>query len=73
MKKRIIAAMFCTVFLIGSCAPSKPSWETKRPATSLFDKLNIKDSKQVTQTDKAVLGILFSGMVLFVLHTFTTR
>lgn len=43
-----------------SCGTSKPT---------------LKDSKKprVTQNDKAVLGVLFSGLVLFTLHTFTTR
>lgn len=59
MKKTIIFAMLFFL-LSSSCAPAKPSWERK-------------DRTQVTQNDKTVLGILFSGMILFTLHTFTTR
>lgn len=46
--------------LISSCGVSKPSWERK-------------DSTKVTQNDRAVLGVLLSGLILFSLHTFTTR
>lgn len=56
-----------------SCGASKPSWEYKKAPDSLFEVVNIKDNPKVTQNDKTILGILFSGMVLFVLHTFTTR
>jgi len=73
MKRKIVGLMLCSIFLFGSCASNKPSWEKKRPSTSLFDKLNIKDNPKVTQNDKTILGILFSGMILFVLHTATTR
>ena len=46
--------------LVFSCGTSKPSWERK-------------DRTQVTQNDKAVLGVLFSALILFSLHTFTTK
>jgi PBP1b-binding outer membrane lipoprotein LpoB len=73
MKRKIVAMMLCSIFLFGSCASNKPSWERKRPSTSLFDKLNIKDNPKVTKNDETVLGLLLSGMILFVLHTATTR
>jgi len=59
MKKKLIALFFIST-LTFSCGASKPSWERK-------------DRTQVTKNDKAVLGVLFSGLVLFTLHTFTTR
>ena len=43
-----------------SCGSSKPSWERK-------------DRTQVTQNDKAVLGLLFSVLVLYTIQTFTTK
>ena len=46
-----------------SCAPVKPSWERKECC---------KEAK-VTQTDHAIMGVLLSGLILFSLHTFTTR
>jgi hypothetical protein len=46
-----------------SCGTSKPSWERKECC---------KEAK-VTQTDHAIMGILFSSLILFSLHTFTTR
>jgi hypothetical protein len=59
MKKKMIA-----LFLVGSlsfsCGTSKPSWERK-------------EKPQVTQNDHAVLGVLLSGLIIFTLHTFTTR
>jgi hypothetical protein len=60
MKKNIISILFCIILLTPSCGSSKPSWERK-------------DKPHVTQNDHAVLGILFSAMILFSLHTFTTR
>ena len=59
MKKKMIALGLISS-LIFSCGTSKPSWERK-------------DRTRVTQNDKAVLGVLFSGLVLFTLHTFTTK
>jgi hypothetical protein len=61
MIKRIILILF--VFLFMSCGTSKPSWERKECC---------KEAK-VTQTDHAIMGILFSSLILFSLHTFTTR
>ena len=72
MKKKLL-----TLGLVGiltfSCGSSKPSWEYKKAPDSLFEAVNIKDNPKVTKNDKTILGVLFSGMVLFVLHTFTTR
>ena len=56
MKKIFI--LFLIVFLF-TCGSSKPSWERK-------------EKTQVTQNDNAVLGVLFSTLVLFCLYTFTT-
>lgn len=53
-------ALVLVSILTFSCGTSKPSWERK-------------DTTQVTQNDKAVLGVLFSGLILFTLHTFTTK
>ena len=59
MKKKLLAVLLvCS--LTFSCGASKPSWERK-------------DRTQVTQNDHAVLGVLFSGLIIFTLHTFTTR
>ena len=59
MKRKItILSMVC--LLTFSCGSTKPSWERK-------------DRTQVTQNDHAVLGVLLSGLILFTLHTFTTR
>ena len=68
MKKLIVI-----LFLITSCASNKPSWEYKKAPDTLFEAVNVKDNPKVTKNDKTILGILFSGMVLFVLHTFVTR
>lgn len=73
MKKKLIAMMLCSVFLFGSCASNKPIWERKRPTVSLLDVLNVKHNPKVTQNDHTILGLLLSGMILFTLHTFTTR
>ncbi len=59
MKKKMIALGLISI-LTFSCGTSKPSWERK-------------DRTQVTQNDKAVLGVLFSALILFSLHTFTTK
>lgn len=53
-------ALVLVSILTFSCGASKPSWERK-------------DTTQVTQNDKTVLGLLFSGMVIFTLYTFTTK
>jgi len=59
MKKKLLAVLLvCS--LTFSCGASKPSWERK-------------DRTQVTQNDHAVLGVLLSGLIIFTLHTFTTR
>jgi hypothetical protein len=59
MKKTIIITILFFL-LSSSCGPAKPSWDRK-------------DRTQVTQNDEAILGILLSGLILFSLHTFTTR
>ena len=59
MKKKMIALILVSSLTL-SCGTSKPSWMKN-------------DKPQVTQNDRAVLGILFSGLILFTLHTFTTR
>ena len=59
MDKKIIIVLLCCG-LLTACGSSKPSWERK-------------DTPVVTQNDHAVLGVLFSVMILFSLHTFTTK
>jgi len=55
----MIALGLVSILTLG-CGSSKPSRERK-------------DRTQVTQNDKAVLGLLFSALILFSLHTFTTK
>ncbi len=59
MKKKLTVLALASI-LTFSCGASKPSWERK-------------DRTQVTQNDHAVLGVLLSGLILFTLHSFTTR
>ena len=56
IRKKIIIFFVC--LSLTSCGVSKPSWERK-------------DRTVVTQNDHAFMGILFSALVLFSLHTFT--
>tara|TARA_B100001939_G_C16904927_1_gene601815 strand:+ start:901 stop:1110 length:210 start_codon:yes stop_codon:yes gene_type:complete len=67
MKKILIIVLF----LFFACGSSKPSWEYKKAPDTLFEAVNIKDNPKVTKNDKTILGVLFSGMILFVLHTAT--
>lgn len=57
MKKKILTILL--LFTMINCAPAKPSWDRKEA--------------KVTQTDHAIMGVLLSGLILFSLHTFTTR
>lgn len=59
MKKKMIVLGLISILTL-SCGISKPSWERK-------------DRTQVTQNDKAIMGVLFSALILFSLHTFTTK
>jgi len=59
MKKKITVLALASV-LTFSCGASKPSWERK-------------DRTEVNKNDHAILGVLLSGLILFSLHTFTTR
>jgi len=59
MKKKITVLVLASA-LTFSCGASKPSWERK-------------DRTEVTKNDHAILGVLLSGLILFSLHTFTTR
>ena len=70
MRKKLLIILL--LFVMG-CAPAKPSWEYKKAPDTLFEAVNVKDNPNVTKNDKTILGLLFSGMVLFVLHTFVTR
>jgi len=70
MKRKLLTILLLFVM---SCGPAKPSWEYKKAPDTLFEAVNVKDNPNVTKNDKTILGLLFSGMVLFVLHTFVTR
>lgn len=59
MKKKMIALGLMSI-LTFSCGSSKPSWERK-------------DRTQVTQNDKAALGVIFSLLVLYTIQTLTTK
>lgn len=59
MKKKMIALGLIST-LTFNCASAKPSWERK-------------DRTQVTQNDKAALGIIFSLLALYTLQTLTTK
>jgi hypothetical protein len=72
MKKKIIAILFCIIFLAPSCAPAKPSWDRTQPDT-LFEAVNVKDNKKVTEFDKGLMKFLSMGTVIWLLHVLTTR
>ena len=59
MKKLIVLGLVSTL-LVG-CGSTKPASD------------GCCKSPKVTQNYRVTLGVLFSGMVLFVLHTATTR
>lgn len=59
MRKKLLLILLIFTLTV-SCGVSKPSWERK-------------DRTKVTQNDKAIMGVLLSGLILFTLHTFTTR
>ncbi len=63
MRKKLITLGLVSTLLIG-CGSTKP---TCAPTDGCCE------SSKVTQNDRVTLGVLFSGMVLFVLHTATTR
>jgi len=70
MRKKVLIILLLSVM---SCGSAKPSWEYKKAPDTLFEVVNVKDNPNVTKNDETILGLLFSGMVLFVLHTFVTR
>jgi len=61
MRKNLILILL--IFTLTSCGVSKPSWERDECC---------KEAR-VTQNDHAFMGVLFSALVLFSLHTFTSK
>ena len=55
-----------------NCAPAKPSWDRTTPDT-LFEAVNIKDNKKVTEVDKGLMKFLTFSTVVWLLHVLTTR
>ena len=60
MKKKLIVLGLVSTLLVG-CGSTKPASD------------GCCEAPKVTQNDRVTLGVLFSGMVLFILHTATTR
>jgi len=56
-----------------SCGPAKPSWEYKKAPDTLFEVVNVKDKKQVTEFDKGLMKFLTFSTVVWILHVLTTR
>jgi len=66
MRKKLITLGLVSTLLIG-CGSTKPA------SDGCCEGSNRIAESEVTQNDRVTLGVLFSGMVLFVLHTATTR
>ena len=60
------------LFTMMNCAPAKPSWDGTAPDT-LFEAVNIKDNKKVTEVDKGLMKFLTFSTVVWLLHVLTTR
>ena len=70
MKKKILAILLS--FTMVNCAPAKPSWDRTAPDT-LFEAVNVKDTKKVTEVDKGLMKFLTFRTVVWLLHVLTTR
>ena len=70
MKKKILAILLS--FTMINCAPAKPSWDRTAPDT-LFEAVNVKDTKKVTEVDKGLMKFLTFSTVVWLLHVLTTR
>ena len=70
MKKKILAILLS--FTMVNCAPAKPSWDRTAPDT-LFEAVNVKDTKKVTEVDKGLMKFLTFSTVVWLLHVLTTR
>ncbi len=64
--------LIIVLFLTSSCAPAKPSWDRAHPDT-LFEVVNVKDSKKVTEFDKGLMKFLSMSTVIWLLHVLTTK
>lgn len=64
MRKKLIVLGLVSTLLVG-CGSTKPASDGCCEGPIAI--------AEVTQNDRVTLGVLFSGMVLFVLHTATTR
>ena len=70
MKKKILAILLA--FTMMNCAPAKPSWDRTAPDT-LFEAVNVKDTKKVTEVDKGLMKFLTFSTVVWLVHVLTTR
>ena len=43
MRKKIIALLFSTIILFGSCASAKPSWDRVEPPSTLLEAVGIEE------------------------------
>ena len=68
--KKILAILLS--FTMVNCAPAKPSWDRTAPDT-LFEAVNVKDTKKVTEVDKGLMKFLTFSTVVWLLHVLTTR
>ena len=72
MKKRLTLLLVTTFILAGSCASAKPSWEYKKAPDTLFEALNIKDTKR-PKKDKAILKTLAFSSAVFIINVLVNR
>ena len=72
IRKKFISISFALLLLGAGCAPAKPSWD-RTPPDTLFEAVNVKDNKKVTEFDKGLMKFLTFGTVVWLLHVLTTR
>lgn len=66
--KKTLPFLITFTILFSSCMSAKPSWEYKRAPKTLFEAINVKDSKD-TKKDKSIMKVLLFTTTTFVLWT----
>jgi|TARA_B100000085_G_scaffold265699_1_gene273706 uncharacterized membrane protein YagU involved in acid resistance len=68
MRKKIIALLFSTIILFGSCASAKPSWDRVEPPSTLLEAVGVEE-KDNPKVKKDIWKTLVFTTVSFMIYS----
>tara|TARA_B100000900_G_scaffold140731_1_gene119238 strand:+ start:1146 stop:1388 length:243 start_codon:yes stop_codon:yes gene_type:complete len=69
MRKKILSLVFSGIILFGSCVSTKPTWEYKKPPSTLLDAVGVKEKENKILNKRIWKTLVFSTISFMIYRT----